>query len=113
MEATSRIRQLNDEFRSTLLDSKLGSQGVYFTAAIARLPLHEQSQIIRRVVEYDEFTAENDPHGEHDFGSFEFAGERILWKIDCYDLDLHYGSPDPSDPAVTKRILTIMFGDDY
>ena len=113
MVATSRIRQLNDEFRSTLLDSKLGSQGVYFTAPIAGLPLHEQSEIIRRVVEYDEFTAENDPHGEHDFGSFEFAGERILWKIDCYDLDLHYGSPDPSDPAVTKRILTIMFGDDY
>ncbi len=113
MEATSRISQLNDEFRRALLDPKRGSRGLYLTAAIARRPLQEQSEIIKRVVEFDDFTAENDPYGEHDFGSFEFAGERILWKIDCYDLNLHYGSPDPSDPAVTKRILTIMFEGDY
>ena len=113
MEATSRIRQLNDEFRSALLNSKLGSQGVYFTAAVARRPLQDQSEIIRRVVEHDDFTPENDPYGEHDFGAFEFADERILWKIDCYDLDMNYGSADPSDPAVTTRILTIMFEEDY
>ncbi len=76
MEATSRISQLNDEFRRALLDPKRGSRGLYLTAAIARRPLQEQSEIIKRVVEFDDFTAENDPYGEHDFGSFEFAGER-------------------------------------
>ncbi len=50
---------------------------------------------MRRVHDFIAFTPDNDPHGEHDFGSFEFAGKTIFWKIDCYDRDLNYGSPDP------------------
>jgi hypothetical protein len=58
-------------------------------------------------------TQNNDPHEEHDFGSFEHAGKTIFWKIDCYDRDLNYGSPDPADPIVTARILTVMLAEEY
>jgi hypothetical protein len=46
------------------------------------LPEEEQGEIIRRVQKFDTFTPENDPHYEHDFGSFEHAGKTVFWKID-------------------------------
>ena len=48
-----------------------------------------------------------------DFGSLELDGKQLFWKIDCYDNKLKWGSPDPSDPAVTRRVLTILLADEY
>jgi len=59
------------------------------------------------------FTDSNDPHGEHDFGSFEHEGELVFWKFDYYDLDMNLHSPDAADPAVTCRVLTIMLAQEY
>ena len=58
-------------------------------------------------------TPDNDPQQEHDFGSFDHAGESIFWKIDYYDPTLTCGSEDPSDPRQTVRVLTIMLAADY
>ena len=77
------------------------------------MALQQQADIMRRVHDFTAFTPDNDPHGEHDFGSFEFAGKTIFWKIDCYDCDLNYGSPDPSDEPVTERVLTVMLAEEY
>ena len=55
----------------------------------------------------------NDDAGEHDFGSFEFCGETIFWKIEYYDLDFQMHSLDPSDPNITARVLTILLGHEY
>ncbi|HUB63143.1 MAG TPA: DUF3768 domain-containing protein [Methylocella sp.] len=49
----------------------------------------------------------------HDFGSFELAGQRFFWKIDCYDKSLEFGSVDPADPENTTRVLTIMLAEEY
>ena len=90
------------------------TDGVFHTTTgIAALPADDQAAILRRVFEFDDFDAENDPYGEHDFGAFDHKGDRIFWKIDYYDLRMKYGSPDPSDPRVTKRILTIMLASEY
>jgi hypothetical protein len=37
----------------------------------------------------------------------------LLWKIDYYDIDLQYTSPNLADPAVTARILMIMLAEEY
>jgi hypothetical protein len=65
------------------------------------------------VFKFSDFTPDNDPHGEHDFGSFEHAGKSIFWKIDCYDRDLNFGSPNPADPNVTARVLTVLLAEEY
>ena len=53
---------------------------------------------ILAVQSFSNFTKDNDPHGEHDFGSFEVEGETYFFKIDYYALDMEGGSEDPADP---------------
>jgi hypothetical protein len=60
-----------------------------------------------------DFSDDNDPHGEHDFGSFELCSRTFFWKIDYYDSDLQHGSEDPTDPNKTTRVLTLMLAEDY
>jgi hypothetical protein len=55
----------------------------------------------------------NDPHQEHDFGSFNVEGETIFFKIDYYDCSLECHSPDPADPVVTRRVITLMLASEY
>ena len=55
----------------------------------------------------------NDPHEEHDFGAFDADGQRVFFKIDYFDESLTYHSPDPADPSVTKRVITIMLAEEY
>lgn len=62
---------------------------------------------------YDSFDEDNDPHGERDFGDIDYLGAELLWKIDYYDTELTYGSPDPADDSVTARVLTIMLAEEY
>ena len=60
------------------------------------------------VQNFNDFTPDNNPYSENDFGTFDYKGEKILWKIDYYDLNNKYHSEDPSNPYITNRILTIM-----
>ncbi len=62
---------------------------------------------------FSDFTPENDPHGEHDFGSFAVAGRKFFFKIDYFDAAMEFGSEDPADPAKTTRVLTIMLAEEY
>jgi hypothetical protein len=66
-----------------------------------------------KVQNFADFNADNDPYGEHDFGSFEVAGETFFWKIDYYDSPCEFGSEDPADPEKTTRVITIMFAAEY
>lgn len=102
MDATAKIRALNDALRNLTGEGRL-----FVTAGISALPLEQQAVIMRRVFTYSAFTPANDPYGEHDFGSFECDGVSICWKIDYYDRTLVRGSPDPADEAVTTRVLTV------
>ncbi len=70
-------------------------------------------KILAAVRNVDHFDPDNDPYGEHDFGSVVVDGINCFWKIDYYDKDLKYHSPDKSDPIVTQRVLTIMLASEY
>ena len=105
---TSRIRALNDEFRHTLTDGI-----AVMTPGIAALGQEAVERIVKTIAVFDDFCHANDPHEEHDFGSFEADGHVIFFKIDYFDRNLTYHSPDPSDSAVTRRVITIMLADEY
>lgn len=103
------IRRLNDEFRK----HPLGRGTVLLTAGVRALGDAAAVEAVTAVRDFSAFSEANDPHGEHDFGAFEVADERLFWKIDYYDLSLKAHSPDPADAAVTRRVLTIMLASEY
>jgi hypothetical protein len=105
---THLVRDLNDAFRRSFAGGR-----VVLTPGIAGMSDADRLATIKTVQSFTAFTPENDPYGDHDFGSVVVAGQTVFWKIDCYDLALTYGSPDPADPAVTTRVLTVMLAEEY
>ena len=124
-EHTARIARLNDLARSAM--------GVACTAVATvgfrSLPEADQSRVRELIETFDAFDEDNDPHGERDFGTIYQRGdgrwtterprvrdderERVFWKFDYYDRDLRFGSEDAANPAITRRVLTIMLSDEY
>lgn len=102
------IAALNDGLRRSFSGGK-----VMMTAGVNALPDMVKAAALQQVAAFDEFTADNDPYGEHDFGSFELCSRKFFWKIDYYDLQCEFGSEDPADPAKTTRVLTLMLADEY
>jgi Protein of unknown function (DUF3768) len=124
-EQTARIARLNDLARRAM--------GVACTAVATigfrSLSASDQSRVRELIETFDAFDENNDPHGERDFGTIYQLGdgrwtterprlrdderERVFWKFDYYDRDLRFGSEDAANPAVTRRVLTIMLADEY
>ena len=105
---TERIRTLNDALRKNFRQGQ-----AVMTTGIAALGSEAVANIVKTIEVYDDFCHANDPYEEHDFGSFEADGHTIFFKIDYFDPTLSVHSPDPSDPAVTKRVITIMLAQEY
>ena len=105
---TARIRALNDDLRHNLSGGT-----VVMTQGVAALDRDAVDRIVKTIAVFDDFCNANDPYEEHDFGSFEAEGHTIFFKIDYLDATLTCHSPDPADPAVTERVLTIMLAEEY
>ena len=112
---TATNRDQNDLFRAAKMGGKhtdlLGS--VVFTQGVDALTDEDKQAVFQHVREFSDFTEDNDPHGEHDFGAFTHGGDKFFWKIDYYAADMMHGSEDPADPSQTRRVLTIMFAAEY
>ena len=102
----ARIAELNDAARTSFIGCR-----VVIPKGVAAM--EDLDGLYAKVRTFNEFTERNDPYGEHDFGSVEHEGETVFWKFDYYDVDLLMHSPDPSDQAVTCRVLTIMLAEEY
>ena len=102
------IKTLNDNFRKTFTGGR-----VLLTAGIDSKPADDIANIMQLVQSFNNFTPDNNPYGEHDFGAFDYKGDKIFWKIDYYDQNNEYLSENPADPTVTNRVLTVMLADEY
>lgn len=102
------IAILNDAFRTTFIGGI-----VVLTAGVQTLDEAEQRAVLQAVQSFTDFTEDNDPYQEHDCAVFVVNNKRYLFKIDYYDLNLEYGSENPEDPSLTKRVMTVMSADEY
>ena len=102
------IKTLNDNFRKTFNDGK-----VMLSSGISAKSQDDIAEILSEVRRFNDFTKANDPYHEHDFGSFDYNGEKIFWKIDYYAKNLQSFSPNPADEKQTTRILTVMLATEY
>ena len=102
------IKTLNDNFRKTFSGGR-----VMLTCGINAKSQSEQAEILNQVRCFNNFTTANDPYNEHDFGSFNYKGEQIYWKIDYYDKNYQFCSEDLSNPGLTNRVMTIMLAEEY
>lgn len=124
-EQTARIARLNDQARQAM--------GVACTAVATvgfrSLPDADQSSVRELIETFDAFDDDNDPHGERNFGTIyqlvcgrwtterppsrDDERERVFWKLDYYDRAMRFASEDAANPAITRRVLTIMLSDEY
>jgi Protein of unknown function (DUF3768) len=105
---TDTIRDLNDAFRRKFIGG-----AVVITSGVEAMSADQRQSILAMVRSFEAFTADNDPHGEHDFGAVEESDIRCFWKIDYFDRAMIAHSPDAADPSVTTRVLTIMLAEEY
>lgn len=104
-----RIEKLNDLLRK----QHIGGQ-IMVTVGVQILPREQIAGLLRAIANFDTFNDRvKDPYGEHNFGKLDFQEERYFWKIDYYDKRLTFASPDPADPAVTERVMTVMRAEEY
>jgi hypothetical protein len=104
IERAEKITALNDKFR------KVALLNVFVTNEV-RDTLPDVPGLMQAVRDFDRFTEDNDPYGEHDFGSLEWHGEKVFWKMDYYDQEMKYGR-DPLE-LDCKRVLTVMLASEY
>lgn len=103
------IARLNDALRQR----GIGGQ-VVMTRGVHALIGPDVTELMRTLAAFDDFDADGDPHGERDFGVFDYRERELMWKIDYYDAsDLLFGSNDPANPEITRRVLTVMLAEEY
>ena len=107
----SKIAKLNDKLRKNMFNP--GKNKVVITSGVATLSLIDRMNLLKKIIEFNDFNAANYTYKEHDFGRIEHKGINYFFKIDYYDNDLIYGSEDASNEDITTRVLTIMCADEY
>ena len=117
-ETSEKIAVLNDQLRSsigypfnTLIDTS--NQFVITQGIMDSFNDGEITTLFHDIKTFNTFTVDNDPYQERDFGSLKAKGRSIFWKIDYYDNNLEYHSPDNTNPEVTKRVMTVMLSSEY
>ena len=119
-----KIAKLNDELRAQILNAHVITgfkNKIMFSRDVGLMSKEDQTEILEIVRDYKTFSEDNNPHGERDFGAFNFCSndseyetpERYFWQINYYDNDLKYHSKDATDPSQTTRVLTIMKASEY
>ena len=102
------IAEQNDDFRLH------PSKGTFcLTSGIRALGKDCVREIIDIVRNFNNFNKDNDPYGEHDFGAFYYRNKQIFFKIDNYDREFLYLSPDVTNPKLTNKVLTVMLAQEY
>ncbi len=102
IEYAAKVANMNDVFRGA---------GFGVTLTVGVQAFTDIFGLMNSIRSFSDFNEDNDPYGEHDFGSLFWEGEKVFWKISYYDQSLQYGE-DPLSPKCT-RVLTVMLASEY
>jgi hypothetical protein len=105
-EYSKKVAKLNDAFRTS------GAM-FYITSGVSALPLETQANALAAVRSFTAFTPENNPYEERDMVFVEVDGQKFIFTISYYDIDMRFLSDDPSDAKVTKRVGTLLLAEEY
>ncbi|MFH1793766.1 MAG: DUF3768 domain-containing protein [Pseudomonadota bacterium] len=103
-----RIRILNDHLRCLHRGGM-----VVISRGIAVMRREIWAEVILAVAKFEAFTPDNDPYGEHDCAVVAAGALSVIFKIDYFDPTLLHHSDDPTDPNLTRRVMTIMLTEEY
>jgi hypothetical protein len=108
----SPLAQANDGFRKALGRSADYPGRTVLTQGVAALPAPAVFAALNAIAEVDAFTADDDPYGEHDFGSIKTGGLKLFWKVDYFaDSDCAFAAEAPETGCF--RVMTVMLADEY
>lgn len=128
---TEKVRAINDRLRKSIETApghetqhdrwenfntalyRIPGMLLALTDGVASLDMRTLDLLLRKVVEFDAFTPDNDPYGEHDFGNLTMDDTLYYFKWDYYDKDLEFASEDAANEDLTSRVLTVMRADEY
>lgn len=113
------IQAQNDAFRRGMfvnLDkpNKAKPAGRYaVSAGVHALPPDDKALVLAAVRNFDNFTEDNDPYGEHEFGNIELPNiPKVFWRIDYYaDKNMKWGAENPEESCY--RLLTIYLASEH
>lgn len=114
VEQQVKIRELNDKLRHNRYPTAPGHKMIVLTGALAQMDGPLRTAAVINAAGFDAFSEDNNPQGEHDFGQLTILAEQIMFKLDCYyDLDLKTSSEEPSNPEMTRRVMSLFLASDY
>lgn len=101
------LRAINDHARRTFIGC-----AIEISPAVEALPLKQRAVVLKMVRDFDEFDDEGNPFQEHDFGAFDFNGQRYGFRFEYFDPSMCRGASDPTDIELTRRVLTVHRSDE-
>lgn len=116
LQRSTKIRERNDRLRKRVGANIRGMKDFsVFTQMVQNLDEGKKEELIKKVTEFSEFTEDNDPYGEHDYGEVSLEKDPYhpyAFKIDYYDLKLE-GGADPYESDEYRAVLTLMNLSEY
>ncbi len=112
MDTPTDIAKTNDMYRQSIGFVKMRNFEIVVTQGVVET-FDSFDDVLTEIREFDNFTPDNDPFGEHDFGKIVVDGHKMYWKIDYFDLDRQFHSPDKYSVDLTFRVMTVMLREEY
>lgn len=108
--SSDEIRVINDELRASLCSKIAPTSGIAGRCVVSKsvfeMDIDDLAKLVQIVMEFSDFTEDNDPHKEHDFAFIDFNGEKFFWKFDYYNKDFDAYGHD-------FHVLTIARASEY
>lgn len=109
MTRTKSIATLNDEFRK----HPAGHGKIVYSRGVQSRGLVFIAKCLRMIAAFNAFTPENNPSGERNIIGLEVDDVWVIFQIEYRAVGEEGSSPDPSDPAVTIRVGTLMLDTEF